>query len=162
MRIIFLLLLFLIPVQLFAQSWLTRENTYFFVSTGVDLRNATFGGTVNPVAYDGTWTTGYRNGHFSVLMYYETFSLIEYESIGINPGYIFRPGKKLIPVTDLSLSIIKRPFKTYPSLAFNTRLEFHFSRFFLYLRGEYRWRTDFNFFQVSAYGGIAYKFGFTK
>jgi len=99
MRIIFLLLLFLIPVQLFAQSWLTRENTYFFVSTGVDLRNATFGGTVNPVAYDGTWTTGYRNGHFSVLMYYETFSLIEYESIGINPGYIFRERNlSLLPI----------------------------------------------------------------
>lgn len=160
MKKIFLLLLLLFPAHVFAQSWLSREDTYFFVSTGLDLRNATFGGTVNPAAYDGTWTLGYRNENFSILAYYETFSAIKYESMGVNPGYVFRPGKMLIPVADLSLSFIRRPFKTYPSLALNTRMEFHFSRFFIYVRGESRWRTDYDFFQVSVYGGISYKFSF--
>ncbi|CAL64996.1 hypothetical protein [Christiangramia forsetii] len=162
MRKIFLLLLLVMPSHVFAQYWLTREDTYFFVSSGLDIRNATFGGTVNPAAYDGTWTAGYRNENFSILAYYETFSAIKYESMGVNPGYVFRPGKMLIPVVDLSLSFIRRPFKTYPSLALNSRMEFHFSRFFIYLRGESRWRTDYDFFQVSVYGGISYKFGFPK
>jgi len=160
MKKIILLLLLLFPAHVFAQSWLSREDTYFFISTGLDLRNATFGGTVNPAAYDGTWTLGYRNENFSILAYYETFSAIKYVSMGVNPGYIFRPGKMLIPVADLSLSFIRRPFKTFPSLALNTRMEFHFSRFFIYVRGESRWRTDYDFFQVSVYGGISYKFSF--
>ena len=150
----------LLPLHVPAQSWLTREDTYFFISTGLDLRNATIGGTVNDVAYDGIWSVGYRNENFSILAYYETFTTIEYESLGVNPGYVFRPGKKLIPVADLSLSFIRRPFKTYPSLALNSRLEYHFSKFFVYLRGESRWRTDYDFFQVSVYGGVSYKFGF--
>jgi|GEM_PF-3063243 len=149
-----------ITLSNFGQVWLTREYTYWFASTGFDLRNATFGGTVNEAAYDGTYSVGYRNIGFSILAYYENFSAIKYESMGVNPGYVFRPGKMLIPVVDLSLSFIRRPFKTYPSLALNTRMEFHFSRFFIYFRGESRWRTDYDFFQVSVYGGISYKFGF--
>tara|TARA_B100000929_G_C15478361_1_gene410289 strand:+ start:293 stop:781 length:489 start_codon:yes stop_codon:yes gene_type:complete len=160
MKSFFTLLLLLIPLHVLAQSWLTREDTYFFVSTGLDIRNATIGGTVNDAAYDGVWSIGYRNENFSILAYYETFTTIEYESMGVNPGYVFRPGKILVPVADLSLSFIRRPFKTYPSLALNSRLEYHFSRFFVYLRGESRWRTDYDFFQISVYGGISYKFGF--
>ncbi|MUP44701.1 hypothetical protein E0K83_02950 [Gramella sp. BOM4] len=140
--------------------WLSREDTYFFAATGVDLRNATIGGTVNDAGYDGTFSLGYRNVNFSITAYYETFKAIRYESAGINPGFLLRPGKKLIPAADLSLSIIRRPWKTYPSLAANTRIEYHFDRFFVYCRGEYRWRTDYDFFQVSVYGGFAYKFGF--
>ncbi|WP_300434944.1 hypothetical protein [Christiangramia sp.] len=162
MERIFLLVLLLLPAHVFCQYWLTREDPYFFAGIGVDLRNATFGGTVNPQAYDGTFNLGYRNENFSIIAYYETFSAIEYESMGINPGYVFRPGKMLIPVADLSLSFIRRPWKIFPSLALNSRLEFHFSRFFVHLRGEYRWRTDYDFFQVSVYGGISYKFGFPK
>ena len=157
-----LLLIFLFPLSMTSQSWLQEEDTYFFIGTGLDIRNAIFGGTVNPAAYDGTFTVGYRNENFSFLTYYENFTAIRYESAGMNPGYVFRPGKKLIPVADLSLSIIRRPWKTYPSLAANTRLEYHFSRFFIYLRGEYRWRTDYDFFQVSVYGGLSFKFGFPE
>lgn len=160
MRKSFLFLLLLIPYPMISQFWLEREDTYFFASTGVDVRNALFGGTVNDAAYDGTFSIGYRNVGFNILAYYETFSAIKYESFGVNPGYVFRPGKKLIPVLDLSLSLIRRPWKTYPSLASNTRLEYHFSRFYIYARGEYRWRTDYDFFQISVYGGISYKFGF--
>lgn len=155
-----LLLILLLPSSVHSQSWLTTEKTYFFLGTGLDVRNAIFGGTVNPAAYDGTFTLGYRNEHFSFLAIYEKFAAIRYESAGLNPGYVFRPGKNLIPVADFSLSIIRRPWKTYPSLAANTRLEYHFSRFFVYLLGEYRWRTDYDFFQVSVYGGFAFKFGF--
>ncbi|QYA24533.1 hypothetical protein G3I01_03090 [Gramella sp. MT6] len=144
----------------YAQSWLTREDTYWFASTGVDLRNATFGGTVNDAAYDGTFSIGYRNAGFSIIAYYETFTAIEYESFGINPGFVIRPGKKFIPIGDISLSFIRRPWKTYPSLAFNARFEYHFDRFFVYLRGENRWRTDYDFYQFSVYGGFSIKFGF--
>ncbi|MCP9198860.1 hypothetical protein MKO06_03010 [Gramella sp. GC03-9] len=155
-----ILALLLLPAQIFGQMWLSREDTYFFAATGVDIRNATIGGTVNDASYDGTFSLGYRNVNFSILAYYETFKGIRYESLGINPGFLLRPGKKLIPAADLSLSIIRRPWKTYPSLAANTRIEYHFDRFFVYCRGEYRWRTDYDFFQVSVYGGIAIKFGF--
>ncbi|MCG9970511.1 hypothetical protein [Christiangramia crocea] len=158
-RLLFLLLL-LLPAHSFAQYWLTRDEDYFFVSTGVDVRNAIFGGTVNDASYDGTLSVGYRNAGFSILAYYETFAAIRYESMGVNPGYVFRPGKMLIPVADLSFSFIRRPWKTYPSLAINTRLEYHFDRFFIYARGESRWRTDYDFFQVSVYGGVSVKFGF--
>lgn len=160
MKRIGLLLVLLLPANLIAQYWLTREENYFFAGTGVDVRNAIFGGTVNDASYDGTFTIGYRNANFSILAYYETFSAIQYESAGINPGYVFRPGRMLLPVADVSLSLIRRPWKVYPSLALNGRIEYHFDRFFVYARGEYRWRTDWDFFQVSVYGGISYKFGF--
>ena len=160
MKRIGLLLVLLLPANLIAQYWLTREENYFFAGTGVDVRNAIFGGTVNDASYDGTFTIGYRNANFSILAYYETFSAIQYESAGINPGYVFRPGRMLVPVADDSLSLIRRPWKVYPSLALNGRIEYHFDRFFVYARGEYRWRTDWDFFQVSVYGGISYKFGF--
>lgn len=153
-------MLLLLPLQGFSQYWLTREVNYFFVGTGLDVRNAIFGGTVNEQAYDGTFNFGYRNENFSIIAYYESFTAIKYESLGINPGYVFRPGKMLIPVADISLSLIRRPWKTYPSLALNSRLEYHFDRFFIYARGEYRWRTDYDFFQASVYGGVSYKFGF--
>lgn len=162
MKRLVLLLLMLLPMHAFSQSWLTREENYFFVSTGVDVRNAIFGGTVNDAAYDGTYSIGYRNAGFSILAYYETFSAIKYESAGVNPGYVFRSGKRLVPVADVSLSFIRRPWKVYPSLALNSRIEFHFARFFVYLRGESRWRTDYDFFQFSIYGGISFKFGFPK
>ncbi|MCB7482268.1 hypothetical protein [Christiangramia sediminis] len=160
MKKMFFLVLMCVPLHAFSQSWLTKEEDYFFVSTGVDIRNAIFGGTVNDAAFDGTYSIGYRNAGFSILAYYENFSAIRYESAGLNPGYVFRPGKILVPVADISLSFIRRPWKVFPSLALNTRIEFHFSKFFIYLRGESRWRTDYDFFQVSVYGGISYKFGF--
>ena len=160
MKRLFLLAVLLLPMHIFSQSWLTREDTYWFASTGVDLRNATFGGTVNDAAYDGTFSLGYRNAGFSIIAYYETFTAIEYESMGINPGFVVRPGKKLIPAADISLSFIRRPWKTYPSLAFNSRIEYHFDKFFVYLRGENRWRTDYDFYQFSVYGGFSIKFGF--
>lgn len=160
MKKIFLLLLLALPFRLSAQYWLTMEEEYFFVGTGLDLRNAVFGGTVNPAAYDGTYSTGYRNGGFGIIATYETFSAIRYQSFGVNPGWVITPGKILIPVTELSLSFIKRPWKVYPSLAANGIVEYHFDRFFVFLRGEYRWRTDYDFFQASVYGGIAVKFGF--
>ena len=160
MKKILLLILLIAPAQLSAQYWLAKEEDYFFVSTSLDIRNAIFGGTVNEQAYDGIFSAAYRSGTFQILAYYETFKEIEYESFGMNPGYVFRPGKIWVPVVDLSLSLIRRPFGNFPSLASNTRMEIHFDRFFAFLRGEFRWRTDFNFFQVSLYGGIAYKFGF--
>ena len=160
MKRIFLLVLLILPLAGSAQSWLTREDTYWFAATGVDLRNATFGGTVNDAAYDGTFSLGYRNANFSIIAYYETFSAIEYASLGVNPGFVLRPGKKFIPAGDISLSLISRPWKVYPSLAFNARAEYHFDRFFVYLRGENRWRTDYDFYQFSVYGGISFKFGF--
>lgn len=153
-------MLLLLPTLVIAQTWLTREDTYWFAGTGADIRNAIFGGTVNPASYDGTWSFGYRNDGFSITGYYETFPGIEYESYGVNPGYVLRPGKKLVPVTELSLSFIRRPWKVYPSLATNAIAEYHFDRFFVYLRGEYRWRTDYDFFQASVYGGLCIKFGF--
>ena len=156
----FFFVLLWVPLHVFSQSWLTKEEDYFFISTGVDVRNATFGGTVNDAAYDGTYSLGYRNAGFSILAYYENFSAIRYESAGLNPGYVFRPGKMLVPVADISLSFIRRPWKVYPSLALNSRIEFHFSKFFIHLRGESRWRTDYDFFQFSVYGGISYKFAF--
>ena len=116
MKRIGLLLVLLLPANLIAQYWLTREENYFFAGTGVDVRNAIFGGTVNDASYDGTFTIGYRNANFSILAYYETFSAIQYESAGINPGYVFRPGRMLVPVADVSLSLIRRPWKVYPSL----------------------------------------------
>lgn len=160
MKRLFLLLLFFFPLPLSAQFWLTQEEAYLFAGTGLDLRNAVFGGTVNPAAYDGTFSLGYRNGGFGIRATYESFTAIRYESFGISPGWVTRPGKLFIPVADLSLSFIKRPWKVYPSLAANGILEYHFDRFFVYLRGEYRWRTDYDFFQASVYGGIAVKFGF--
>ncbi|WP_026933264.1 hypothetical protein [Christiangramia echinicola] len=160
MKRLILIAVLLLPIHIFSQSWLTREDTYWFAGTGVDLRNATIGGTVNDASYDGTFSIGYRNVGFSILAYYETFQAIEYESMGINPGFVLRPGKRLIPAGDISLSFIRRPWKTYPSLAFNARLEYHFDRFFVYLRGENRWRTDYDFYQISVYGGICIKFGF--
>jgi len=160
MKRLILIAVLLLSLNTFSQSWLTREDTYWFAGTGVDLRNATIGGTVNDASYDGTFSIGYRNAGFSILAYYETFQAIEYESMGINPGFVIRPGKRFIPAGDISLSFIRRPWKTYPSLAFNARLEYHFDRFFVYLRGENRWRTDYDFYQISVYGGVCIKFGF--
>ena len=159
---IILTLSLLVFVSSYSQSWLTRETEYLFVGTGLDLRNATFGGTVNPQAYDGTFSFGYRRESFSLIAYYETFQAIRYESFGLNPGYMFRRGKSLIPVADVSLSFIRRPWKTYPSLALNTRLEYHFPRFFVYLRAENRYRTDYDFYQFSVYGGVSYKIFFDR
>lgn len=143
-----------------AQFWLTSEEEYLLVGTGLDARNAIIGGTVNPASYDGTFSFGYRNGGFSIIGYYENFTGIRFQMLSLNPGFVIRPGKKLIPVIDASLAVIKRPWKAYPSVAINSRLEYHFPRFFLYGRGEYRWRTDYNFYQFSVYVGVAYKFGF--
>ncbi|MDX1761894.1 MAG: hypothetical protein R3218_07035 [Christiangramia sp.] len=160
MKKFFHFILLVLPLHLASQSWLSREDTYWFAGTGVDLRNATFGGTVNDAAYDGTFTIGYRNEGFSVSAYYETFMGIRYESFGVNPGFVMRPGRKLIPAADVSFSFIRRPWKTYPSLALNARGEYHFDRFFIYVRAENRWRTDYDFFQFSVYGGFCVKFGF--
>ena len=76
MKRFFFLLLMLLPLCVTCQSWLNREDTYWFAGTGVDLRNATIGGTVNDVAYDGTFSIGYRNAGFSIMAYYETFAAI--------------------------------------------------------------------------------------
>lgn len=162
MKRLILIIVLLLPLNILAQPWLTREEIYWFAGTGLDIRNATLGGTVNPAAYDGTWSIGYRNTGFSIIAYYETFQAIRYESMGINPGFFLRSGKKLIPAGDISLSIIRRPWKNYPSLAGNARLEYHFDRFFIYLRAENRWRTDYDFYQFSVYGGFSFKFGFER
>lgn len=159
MKKILILLLILSPTLVSAQYWHTRDEEYIFIAIGADLRNAIFGGTVNDASYDGTFSLGYRNYSFSIMAYYETFKAINYESAGINPGIVLRPGKELIPTADLSLSLIRRPWHTYPSLALNTRLEYHFNRFFIYGRTEFRWRTDYDFFQISGYIGMAMKFG---
>lgn len=160
MRKRYFLILLCSTLQNFAQSWVTTSETYFYAGSGLDVRNAIFGGSVNSAAYDGIFSLGYRNEHVGFELYHETFREINYASSGFNIGYVYRPGKRLVPVSDLSLSVIQRPWKSFPSLAINNRLEFHFSRFFVYLRGESRWRTDYDFFQISVYGGLNFKFGF--
>ena len=162
MKRLVLISIILLPQHFCAQSWYPREDTYWFAGVGLDLRNATFGGTVNDAAFDGIFSLGYRNAGFSIIAYYETFPAIEYPSLGVNPGFLLRPGKKFTPVADLSLSLISRPWKVYPSLALNVRMEYHFDRFFVYVRGENRWRTDYDFYQISVYGGFCFKFGFLK
>lgn len=129
MKKILLLLLLTLPLRLSAQYWLTREVEYSFLGTGLDLRNTVFGGTVNTVAYDGTYSFGYRNEGFGVIANYESFSAIHYESFGVSPGWVIRPGNMFIPVADLSLSVICHPWKIYPSLAANGIIEYHFDRF---------------------------------
>ncbi len=80
--------------NLSAQFWLTAEEEYVFVGTGLDARNAIIGGTVNPASYDGTFSFGYRNGGFSMIGYYENFTGIRFQMLSLNPGFVVRPEKK--------------------------------------------------------------------
>lgn len=149
MKKIILIILFL-PFWSYSQVW---------IGTEIDVRNALFGGTVNPRAYDGVFNLGYRSGYFETAAFFETFKQIEYQSYGVNLNVITRPEKRLVPLAGFQISMINRPWKVTPSLGLNTRLEYHFGKVFIYLRGEGKLRTDWNNKVVtSGYAGIAYKF----
>lgn len=72
--------LFMIPVLTSAQG--------LFVSTGIDARNAAFGSSVNPPAYDGTFSLGIRKETFQAELRYETFAAIDYQSLGVSMSYV--------------------------------------------------------------------------
>lgn len=150
-----LLLLLLFPVLSYSQG-------FVWMGTEIDPRNAIFGGTVNEQAFDGMLKLGYRNGHFEANAFYEIFPVIDYKSYGVNLNIVTRPEKLLVPVAGFQVSMIQRPWHLYPSLAINAKLEYHFnrwSRFFVYIRGESKLRSDWNDKIVhSGYFGVAYKF----
>ncbi len=150
---------FLISLCCNAQFYEFEKENYFFISTGVDLRNAVYGGTVNSRALDIVFGIGARMENFQVEGWYESFTRIKYEAYGINLSYVFKPEKRWVPMAGLELGIIRRPKHLHPSLALIVQLDYNFSKFFVFLRGQGKLRTDLEHLtKGSVYGGIGYKF----
>jgi len=153
------LILFSISLCCNAQFYEFEKENYFFINTGVDLRNAAYRGTVNSRALDIVYGMGARTGNFQAEAWYESFTRIKYEAFGMNLNYVFRPERRLVPMAGLELGFIKRPKHIHPSLAFIAQLDFNFSRFFVFIRGQGKLRTDLEHLtKGSVYGGIGYKF----
>lgn len=151
--------MFLISLCGNAQFYEFEKENYFFVSTGVDLRNAVYGGTVNSQALDIVFGIGARTGNFQAEGWYESFTRIKYEAYGVNLNYVFQPEKRWVPMVGLELGIIRRPKHLHPSLALIAQLDYNFSSFFLFIRGQGKLRTDLEHLtKGSVYGGIGYKF----
>lgn len=142
-----------------AQFYEFEKENYFFVSTGVDIRNAVYGGTVNSRALDIVFGLGARTGNFQAEAWYESFTRIKYQAFGLNLNYVFRPEKRWVPMAGLELGLIKRPKHFHPSLALLVQLDYNFSSFFVFLRGQGKLRTDLeHLYKGSVYGGLGYKF----
>jgi hypothetical protein len=154
-----LLILYIIPLFCTAQFYEFEKENYFFISTGVDIRNAVYGGTVNSRALDIVFGIGARTGNFQVEAWYESFTRIEYEAFGMNLNYVFQPEKRWVPMVGLELGFIQRPRQLHPSLALIAQLDYNFSSFFVFLRGQGKLRTDLeHLLKGSVYGGLGYKF----
>lgn len=151
--LLFLFLFF--PLCLMAQRW--YPQAYAFGSVQVDPRNAIFGSEINDPALDLVISFGYRNRNFHSQLNVEIFPEIEYQAAGIDLGVVMRPGAVLVPVASVELTMINRPWKLAPGIGFNARLEVHSKRWIAFLRGEYKYRGDWNIWKPSGYAGIAYK-----
>lgn len=153
------LILFIIPLFCNAQFYEFEKENYFFISSGVDIRNAVYGGTVNSRALDIVFGIGARTGNFQAEAWYESFTRIKYEALGMNLNYVFQPEKRWVPMAGLELGIIKRPKHNTPTLALIAQLDYNFSRFFVFIRGQGKLRTDLeHLLKGSVYGGLGYKF----
>lgn len=159
----FLILIMVFPVLCTAQpvNWFEKEN-FLFVSTEIDARNALFGSPVNPPAYDGVFNLGYRDHGFHVQASYENFKAIEFYSFGFKAGHVFNYEGDWNYTVLAGLGWIQRNVdwiqKTlHGSASISGQMEYHVHRFFLFLRGEGRVRTDINKFKPSGYAGIGFK-----
>jgi hypothetical protein len=159
-----LFLLILVPGICAGQkvNWFEKE-TFFFVSTEVDPRNAIFGSPVNPPAYDGVLNIGYRNHGFQIQASYENFKAIDFYSFGFQAGHVFNHGEVWNYTLLGGLGWIQRNVDwiknyLYASASISSQLEYHYYSFFLFVRGEGRYRHDLDKFKPSGYVGIGYKF----
>jgi len=71
-----------------------NNDLFFFISSGADVRNAIYKGTVNDRGFDGVFRFGVRKENFQADSFYEIFNIINYKSFGINLNYVLQPEKK--------------------------------------------------------------------
>lgn len=135
----------------------------FSLSTEIDARNAIIGGTVNERAYDGVFNIGFQDNSFLIQASYETFKAIDFQSFGINAGYVFKPENNLNFILTGGLSIINRKVnwlnqEWHNSAEVNTSLRYNINKFFIQGRFENRYRGDIKKIKQSGYMGIGYNF----
>lgn len=148
-----LIIILLFPLALQAQT-----ERFLFLQTEVDPVNAFFGGTVNPPGYDVVFQAGLSAKWFRAALFYESFSIIDYQSAGSNISHIFNYDSRFKQFAGIQLSLIKKPEKLEPSVAVNAGIEYHFRKFFFSLRGQSKLRTDWGEKIVnSGFLGIGYK-----
>ena len=144
------LILLLIPLMSFSQ---------LRISTEVDPRNAIFGSNVNEVAYDGTFSIGYRIQDFQTQMTYETFKKIGFRSYMIHAGKVINPEGRFNYVLLGGLGMIERNVDWlnivwHTSVSFSIQGEYNLGRMFLSVRPEIRYRGDLKGLIGSGYIGI--------
>ena len=148
----------LIMIMLFPLVAQAQTERYLFVQTEIDPVNAIFGGTVNPPGYDVVFQAGLSAKWFRAALFYENFSIIDYQSAGSNISYIFNYDRRFKQFAGIQLSLIKKPDKLEPSVAVNAGIEYHFTKFFFSLRGQSKLRSDWGDKIVnSGFVGIGYK-----
>lgn len=140
-----------------------HKETYFVISSEFDVRNAFYGSKVNAPAYNGVQSLAYRNKELHIQASYEHFKEIGFRSYTLGMGYVINYNRavQLLAMADLQLidrnaQWIKR--KHQPGAAISIRPEYHFRNFFVYARGQLRYRGDLHkVTPLEGYLGIAIK-----
>ena len=155
-----LILILLLPLIGQAQ-FLDRQ--FMSISTGVDVRNAAFGGTVNERAYNGTFNLGYRSGGFNLQASYEVFKEIDFSAVELSAGHVFNQGKALQFPLMAGVALINRPVswmpqQHHPALTLTASAEYHINnRFFVFLSLENWYRGDLERNVQSGRAGVGIK-----
>ncbi len=140
-----------------------EKETFFFVSTELDPRNAISGSRVNEPAFDGVLNLGYRNKGFQAQASYENFNAINFSSYGFQFGHVFNHEGNFNYALLGGLSMIERHVSWLQKILFGSasisgQMEYHcFSRFYFSIRAEGRYRGDLNKVKPSGYAGIGIK-----
>jgi len=155
MKLFFLL----IPLLTFGQF---NSETFLFTSVEVDVRNALVGSDVNEAAIDGVFNVGFRDKTFQIQASYENFRAIDFYSFGFKGGYVFNYEGHFNYLLLGGISLIQRNVewtkRLNTSVSLNGQVEYHFSRVFLLVRIEGRYRGDLKEVIPSVYGGVGVKF----
>lgn len=139
------------------------DHQFMGISTGVDLRNATIGGTVNERAYNGTYNLLFRSGGFNLQASYETFKEIEFSAIEVSAGHVFNQGNNFQFPLMAGVAIINRPVTWMPQqyhagLSLTVSAEYHFNNtWFVFLSLENWYRGDLKKNVQSGRGGLGIK-----
>lgn len=149
-------LLILLLITTFCQA-----QGSLFVSSEADVRNAIMGSPVNEPAYDGIFSIGYRTGSATFQASYETFKAIGFQSFNIRGGKVFELARnfKLTPIAGTGMTLRERDWakRLTPSLDLSLQPEYHFRNWFVFLRGEGRYRGDLDRIVNSGFFGIGVK-----
>lgn len=155
-----LLALLLLPLCSYGQWYnIDHDKNFRFVSVGLDPAQAIYGSPKNSNGFDGVIKVGANHGRIRVSIFYERFELIQYQSFGFQPSVVFSPYRNIKLLLGTEVSMINRMGPTSMSYAFNSQVEYHLKRFFIYAQADLKRRTDVTQkWGYSNYIGIGFKF----